>query len=412
MADHDTLISNFCELTGASTEQATEYLSGSRWDIDSAVTAYYTDLEEGEQARTSTAAAPAAAPEPAYTGPRTLDGRPAPEYATASSSSTSKKPQKRTGVATLSSIGGGNSHDDSEEDDDYDDEDDERRGPRDLFAGGEKSGLAVQDPAQRSSDPRKLISDIVAKARSNARQSSEEPAGPSRSRFRGVGHTLGGDGVESRVIPDPQGSPIPTATSEGPVQERVLHIWNDGFSIDDGELRRFDDPQNRADLQMIREGRAPIHLMNVRLDQRVDVKLQQHNENYRPLPKVYRPFSGTGRRLGSPVPGEAAPAPQPVSTTAATASTSQAPSTGADESQPTVTLRIQLPDGTRLPARFNTTQTVGDVYDFIQRSSPSLGGRAWVLSTTFPNKEHDDKSLVLGEMAEFKRGGAAVVKWK
>ncbi|KAK4246709.1 hypothetical protein C7999DRAFT_15157 [Corynascus novoguineensis] len=410
MADHDTLISNFCELTGASTEQATEYLSGSKWDIDSAVTSYYTDMEEGEQAPASTSSA--AAPEPAYTGPRTLDGRPAPQYASASSSSTAKKPQKRTGLATLSSIGGGHSHDDSEEDDDYEDEDDDRRGPRDLFAGGEKSGLAVQDPAQRSSDPRKLIGDIVAKARSNARQSSEETAGPSRSRFRGAGQTLGGDGVESRVIPDPRGSAIPTATAEGPVQERVLHIWNDGFSIDDGELRRFDDPQNRADLQMIREGRAPIHLMNVRLDQRVDVKLQQHNEDYRPLPKVYRPFSGEGRRLGSPVPGETAAAPQPASTTAATASASQAPSTGVDESQPILTLRIQLPDGTRLPARFNTTQTVGDVYDFIERSSPSINSRAWVLSTTFPNKEHEDKGLVLGEMAEFKRGGTAVVKWK
>ncbi|KAK4034233.1 UBX domain-containing protein 1 [Parachaetomium inaequale] len=412
MADHDTLISNFCELTGASTEQATEYLSASNWDIDSAVTSYYTDMDEGEQGPASTAAA---APEPEYTGPRTLDGRPAPEYAAASSSSAAKKPQKRTGLATLSSLGGGHNHDDSEDDEDYDDdEEDDRRGPRDLFAGGEKSGLAVQDPAQRSSDPRRLINDIVAKARTSSRQPDEESAGPSRARFRGSGQTLGGDGVESRVIPDPRGSAIPTATSEGPAQERVLHIWTDGFSIDDGELRRFDDPQNRADLQMIREGRAPIHLMNVRLDQRVDVKLQQHNEDYRPLPKVYRPFGGEGRRLGSPVPGEvAAPEPAAATATAAAASTSsQGPSTGVDESQPTLMLRIQLPDGTRLPARFNTSHTVGDVYDFIQRSSPSINSREWVLSTTFPNKEHEEKGLVLGEMAEFKRGGTAVVKWK
>lgn len=216
-------------------------------------------------------------------------------------------------------------------------------------------------------------------------------------------------------MPDPRGSAIPTVAPEGPVQERTLHLWTDGFSIDDGELRRFDDPQNFADLAMIREGRAPIHLMNVRLDQRVDVKLQQHNEKWRPLPKVYRPFSGEGRRLGSPVPGEpAAPAPQTTTTTTTTAasSSSQAPATGVDESQPTLMLRIQLPDGSRLPARFNTSQTVGDVYDFIQRSSTSINSRPWVLSTTFPNKEHEDKGLVLGEMAEFKRGGTAVVKWK
>lgn len=125
------------------------------------MTSYFTDMEEGDAP-----AASAAEPEPEYTGPRTLDGRPAPEYAAASSSSAAKKPQKRTGLATLSSIGGGNGQDDSEDDDDYDDDDDERRGPRDLFAGGEKSGLAVQDPSQRSSDPRRMINDIVAKARS------------------------------------------------------------------------------------------------------------------------------------------------------------------------------------------------------------------------------------------------------
>ena len=247
----------------------------------------------------------------------------------------------------------------------------------------------------------------------NARQPEQETATPSRTQFRGSGQTLGGDGVESRVIPDSRGSAIPTATSDGPVQERILHIWTDGFSIDDGELRRFDDPQNRADLQMIREGRAPIHLMNVRLDQRVDVKLQQHNEDYRPLPKIYRPFGGEGRRLGSPVPGELAAAQHSVAPTTSASSSSQAPATGVDESQPTLTLRIQLPDGTRLPARFNTSQTVGDVYDFVLRSSPSINsGRPWVLSTTFPNKEHEEKGLVLGEMAEFKRGGTAVIKWK
>jgi UBX domain-containing protein 1 len=154
--------------------------------------------------------------------------------------------------------------------------------------------------------------------------------------------------------------------------------------------------------------------MNVRLDQRVDVKLQQHNEDYRPLPRIYRPFGGEGRRLGSPVPGEVAAVAQPVATTTTTTTTSssQGPSTGVDDSQPTLMLRIQLPDGTRLPARFNTNQTVGDVYEFIQRSSPATNAREWVLSTTFPNQEHENKGLVLGEMAEFKRGGTAVVKWK
>lgn len=227
--------------------------------------------------------------------------------------------------------------------------------------------------------------------------------------------TLGGDGVESRSIPDPLGSRQRPANVEP--QERILHIWHDGFSIDDGELRRFDDPANMADLQLIRQGRAPLHLMNVTHDAPVDVKLQQHDGPYQPQPKKYKPFSGSGHRLGSPVPGaggESSSTPAAASTQSAaapSASSSAPPAPTVDSSEPTVMIRIQLPDGTRLPARFNTTNTVGDIYGFVQGASPDTRSRPWVLATTFPNKDHTDKSLVLGEMAEFKKGGTAVVKW-
>lgn len=127
------------------------------------MTAYFADMEEtsGGMADASEPT-PAAAPE--YTGPRTLDGRPAPEYAQPSSSRSSskaaqKKPQRRgvAGVATLGSLANNN-----DDDDDSEDEDDHGRG--DLFAGGEKSGLAVRDPT-RASDPNQLIKDILAKAK-------------------------------------------------------------------------------------------------------------------------------------------------------------------------------------------------------------------------------------------------------
>ncbi len=221
--------------------------------------------------------------------------------------------------------------------------------------------------------------------------------------------TLGGEGTESRSIPDPNG---PAPTNAEP-QERILHIWQDGFSIDDGELRRFDDPANQMDLQMIRSGRAPLHLMNVSHDQPVDVKLEQHDTPFKAQPKKYKPFSGQGQRLGSPVPG-ASGTTTPTTTAAPAASNLSSSSTPAptiDSSQPTIMIRIQLPDGTRLPARFNTTNTIGDVYGFVRGASAETRSRAWVLATTFPNKDHIDENLVLGEMSEFKKGGTAVVKW-
>jgi UBX domain-containing protein 1 len=58
--------------------------------------------------------------------------------------------------------GHGHAHDD---DDDDDDEEDYQPGeePRDLFAGGEKSGLAVQDPPRN--DPKSVVNDILKRAR-------------------------------------------------------------------------------------------------------------------------------------------------------------------------------------------------------------------------------------------------------
>lgn len=248
--------------------------------------------------------------------------------------------------------------------------------------------------------------------RSNAPRSGGEPAAaPSASRFRGAGMTLGGDDAPSQVIPDPR----PRAEQPLETQTRILHLWNDGFSIEDGDLCRFDDAQNAADLAMIRQGRAPLHLMGVRPDQPVDVQLVKHDEDYKPLPKVYKPFSGSGQRLGSPTPGGSGtttvhtPAAAPAAAPAA--SSSSTPQVNVDPSVPAITLRVQLADGTRLPARFNTTHTIGDVYEFIQRAYPSSSERSWVLATTFPNKDHTDKSLVLGELPEFKRGGTAVQKW-
>lgn len=220
--------------------------------------------------------------------------------------------------------------------------------------------------------------------------------------------TLGGDDTPSAVVPDAAAAAPATA----PTVRRILHLWNDGFSVEDGPLRRFDDPANAADLAMINQGRAPVHLMNVAYGQSVDVALTRHDTDYVKPKTVWKPFSGGGHRLGSPVPGEdATPAAAPTPAASSSSGGSAAPEVKIDQSQPTLNLRIQLADGTRLPARFNTTHTIGDIYDFITRASSSSSARPWVLSTTFPNKDHTDKSQVLGEMPEFKRGGIAVQKW-
>ncbi|KAG8156288.1 hypothetical protein KVR01_013823 [Diaporthe batatas] len=420
MADHDEIVMQFCELTGSSADRAAQYLEASSWNISAAVSSYFADDEDESAPSSSRPSQPA--PEPAYSGPRTLDGRPAPQSALASSSSASKKPAKKKGLATLSSLGGGGGGHDHDDDDDDEEEDDtaDRRGPRDLFAGGEKSGLAVQDPGRNPADPQNVIKDILAKAKANAKRapsSDEDVPGPSQSsNFRGAGTTVGGEGTESRTIPDPAGAHAPSRSAEElPVVTRTLHLWRDGFSIEDGPLRRYDDPEHAMDLQMIRTGRAPLHLMEVEHGQRCDVRLQQHEEDWHQLPRIYKPFGGQGRRLGSPVPGDGNAAPASVLTPAAPAISAPAGSPAAladvDPNQPSVAIRFQMPDGSRLPARFNLTHTVGDLYQFARSASAETRVRAFTVQSTFPTKEYTDHSQLLGEVDAFKRGGIAVVKW-
>lgn len=225
---------------------------------------------------------------------------------------------------------------------------------------------------------------------------------------------MGGDDTPSQVIPDPsahQPAPLPMA-------ERTLHLWHDGFSVDDGPLFRYDDPANARTLEMINRGSAPLDLMNVENGQAVDVKLEQHqNENYVQPKKKWKPFAGSGQRLGAPTPDASGGSSSSVPVAAAPAPTaaSAAPTTTAavdvDEAQAVVTLQIRLADGTRLPFRFNTTHTIGDVYTVVDRSSTSGAARPYSLATTFPTKELTDKTQAIGDLAELKRGGVVVQKW-
>jgi len=75
------------------------------------VNSYFADDDDKDIAGASAAA------EPAYTGPRTLDGRPAPQSYQRSARGAASQP-KRKGVATLGSLGGSSSHHHDDDDED------------------------------------------------------------------------------------------------------------------------------------------------------------------------------------------------------------------------------------------------------------------------------------------------------
>ncbi|KAF9236773.1 hypothetical protein BU15DRAFT_88983 [Melanogaster broomeanus] len=277
--------------------------------------------------------------------------------------------------------------------DDDDSDEDEKEGES-WFAGGERSGISIQNPNARGSGPGgRMVQDILKRAAetSAARTSQETAPQATSSAFRGGGHTLGSDDVESNFVPDPNAP----QDAEEEVQRNIT-FWRNGFSVEGGEFYSYADPENEQLIAEINAGRAPVSVLNVRPGQPVEVMVSKRtNEDYVP---EKRAFSGSGNRLGSPV---------PVITTSATmpGSFPAVESTGAassvvlpterrslttifevDQTQPTTTVQIRLADGTRM----NLTHTVGDIRNFINASRPENLTRPYAIGTTFPNRTLED----------------------
>lgn len=132
--------------------------------------------------------------------------------------------------------------------------------------------------------------------------------------------------------------------------ERRLTFWRDGFSIEDGPLFRYDEPRNQQLLSLIRAGRAPLELFDVRFDQPLKIAVDQRtNEDYTEPPKQpAKPFSGGGNRLGSATPDIAGARASTTAPAAAPAAPAAAkPEIKVDASKPVTTIQLRLGDGTR-----------------------------------------------------------------
>lgn len=75
-------------------------------------------------------------------------------------------------------------------------------------------------------------------------------------------------------------------------------LWKNGFSVDEGPLRDYNDPNNAQFMNDIKAGRVPRELAVYGNDIDIDLINNAH-ENYKEPPKVLQPFTGSGQRLGS-----------------------------------------------------------------------------------------------------------------
>lgn len=372
------LINTFREITAATEEEALFFLESHKWNLDSAVSTFLDDSAAHPIVPPSPPSEPFPAETPSRSPSRSRSSSPARSRSPyrlrsnqgksmgSSSSNSNKKPgNKPSGIRTLADL---NRPMDSDTDSDEHQE---------YYTGGEKSGMLVQAPPKGND-----VEAIFNQARqSGAVDGSVAPIGPSSSSrsFTGTGRLLSGDAVS--VPPPPEQHPR--------VVTHNITFWRNGFTVDDGPLRRLDDPENAPFLESVMKSECPKELEPADRKSQVHVSLARRDDNYSEPEKPKLPFQGVGRTLGGNT------EPTVAATTPLT--TAPLPSVGlvVNQNLPVTSIQIRLADGTRMVSRFNYNHTVGDVRAFIDSSRPG-GARVYQLQTMgFPPKQLADPNQTI-----------------
>ncbi|KAM9921841.1 hypothetical protein OXX59_006256 [Metschnikowia pulcherrima] len=374
MSENLHLIESFVAVTNAPKSLAEQYLDRNGHDLTAAIEDFYNTNGE------------------ANSGSR---GSPSPEQA----SSRAKTP-KSGGIRTLRDLDGA--------DDEQDDKTDAN-----FFTGGEKSALQVEDPDKKKkrAEP-SLVERIFQRASEQMNEEDDRPSAaaeeaPKKS-FTGTGFRLGDSNQTSQVVFDAAASPKVRPAKV----TREITFWRQGFTVGEGELRRYDDPENVSLLQELKQGRVPVSLLDVEFGQDVDVSVvRKVDEDYTPPKRKVGGFHGQGQRLGSPVPGEdLAPAPA-ASAEVPSKETTSVPTKKTPEGEGDSLVQIRFANGKRVSHKFNGTDSISVVYAFVRDHDYSDPSRQFILSHTFPVKPIEESAETTVESAKLKNA-VIMQRWK
>ncbi|XP_067654863.1 NSFL1 cofactor p47-like [Haliotis asinina] len=371
MADKQELIDQFVGVTGVDADRAKFHLESAAWNPELAIASFYEDgdaepqvveVDDDEDIQETSA-------------PPSSDGGSGRSQSAGQSGGGSR-------FATLSSMKG------KEEDSDSDE-------GQAFYAGGsERSGQQVLGPPKKKPEPDEVVDTLFKSAKEHGAEvvdtseNKRKKAGPS---FRGTGYRLGDTEGSSDMV---QGAKL----KESRQVDMVLKLWKNGFSMDDGPWRDYNDPANKEFLDSIGKGEVPRELIRLAKGGEVNLNMEDHRNEEYVKPKVpVKAFTGAGRMLGSPAPNLVSSPPEAAGASAVNDNTAQQAAVAVDASKPTTSIQIRLADGSRLVAKFNHSHRISDVRNYIISSHPQYAGLNFVLMTTFPNKELTEESLTLEE---------------
>lgn len=319
-------------------------------------------------------------------------------YATNTSNTTNtaneapKKTSTKRGINTFRDLNDGDESDDKTD--------------TNFFTGGEKSALQVEDPNKKDKKSQQSLMDkIIQRAQEQMAQPDDRPsasaAEPEEPKFTGTGFKLG-DGTGN----------LQTINNSNPVSKpnkvtRELTFWRNGFTVGDGPLHRFDDPENASVLQELNRGRVPVSVLNVEFGQDVDVSvIKKNDEDYKPKKKIGG-YHGSGQRLGAPVPGEII-SNDVEETKPETKTEPIAPEPESDGDSP---VQIRFANGKKLSTKLNSTDSILEVYSFVRSHEYNDQSRDFSLNHAFPVKLIEESTEVTVADAQLK-GAVIVQRWK
>lgn len=223
-----------------------------------------------------------------------------------------------------------------------------------FFAGGLDqrgggSGLSILGPPPNPSSSSSVFDRIVQQAQSNSGATSEG-----------------------------------ASASSGGSSQRVITMYRNGFTIDDGPFRAIDAPENQAFIQSLTRGMVPPELQGGS-NEDLDVALNdKREEDYvAPPPPSYVAFS-RGTTLGSTAESQAWVA-NPEDSELSTAPT-------VDDSKPTCTLQVKTLDGKRLKIKLNNSATVLQLAAAIRSQGVT---EAFSMNAGYPPKDLCDSNATL-----------------
>ncbi|XP_011637237.1 LOW QUALITY PROTEIN: NSFL1 cofactor p47 [Pogonomyrmex barbatus] len=369
MASRDELVSQFADVTGVEAERALFYLESSAWQLEVALTSFYENDEPVELvAGTVNDTQETERSSEDSTGAMS-------NKQTKSDSTESKGAKPKPKFGTLNDLHNSDSSSEEEE-------------GQAFYAGGsEHSGQQVLGPGKKKD----IISDMFKSCQEQSIAADPPKIGGQQrpNTFRGTGYKLGQTSSDSEVV---MGANADQQSSNGLI---ILKLWKDGFTINDNEIRSYDDVENRDFLEAIKRGEIPAEIRQQVQGAEVRLDMEDHrHETYVPSKTKVKAFSGKGHMLGSP-------SPATVGMTVPTDPADQAANEAQakkeldlDNSKPATTLQIRLADGSTVKAQFNLSHTVADLRRYIITMRPQYALRDFSLLTVYPTKElTEDKTI-------------------